>query len=85
MRDLIDGIKIYINSIISNTNFLIMELAIIVSHGSGGYKIKLNGKEYDNILTFNSMSFTNGETVRLLCKKTGDKYVEILILGKVTS
>lgn len=85
LKDVIDGIKIYVDSKIANTNIIATEIATIISHSSSGYKIKLNGKEYNNILTLNSMTFTNGESVRLLCKKTGDKYIEILILGKVTS
>lgn len=85
IKDLIDGIKLYVDNTISGINLLTMELATIVSHGTSGYSIKLNGKVYNNIMTMNGLSFANGDAVRLMCKKTGDKYIEIIIMGKVTS
>ena len=84
LKDLIDGVKFYVDNKINSLSIIEIKIATIISHSESGYTIKINGITYTNIPTLNNQSFTNGENVRALCKQYGSNFIDIIILGKIS-
>lgn len=84
LKELVDGVKFYVDSKIKSLSIIKMKIATIKSHSENGYVVKINEIEYTSIPTLNNQSFSKDENVRVLCKQQGSNYIDIIILGKIS-
>lgn len=77
IKDLENGIKLYVNKMIEKSPKDMTYSAIIYSGGIEGYNIKLNGKIYENVPTIGGVCTVN-ETVKVLIPQ--NNYNNMIIL-----